>query len=183
MYLQPSGPWTGPYINASNVNLPGNANITRNRTQNVPGSMPPGTYLYAARIGDYPNDVWYQSNFNFVMSGTGAGAWMGNDNNYGESFETENSQTALPSDYAITEAYPNPFNPTTAISYQLPTSSFVNLSVYDVAGNKVAELVNGMRDAGSHSVTFDGSKLASGIYLYKLMAGEFTTTQKMVLMK
>jgi hypothetical protein len=59
----------------------------------------------------------------------------------------------------------------------------VNLTVYDISGRKVAELVNGMRDAGSHEVTFDGSKLASGVYLYKLTAGNYTATQKMVLMK
>jgi hypothetical protein len=80
-------------------------------------------------------------------------------------------------------ASPNPFNPTTAISYQLSAVSFVNLSVYDISGRKVAELVNGMRDAGSHSVTFDGSGLASGIYLYRLTAGDFSAVQKLVLLK
>ncbi len=78
---------------------------------------------------------------------------------------------------------PNPFNPVTAISYQLSAFSFVNLSVYDVQGRQVAKLVNGWRDAGYHEVTFDASDLASGIYLYRIEAGEFTVARKMVLMK
>jgi hypothetical protein len=183
MYLQPSGPWTGPYINAPNVNLPAGANITRARNQNVPGTMPPGSYLYVARIGDYPNDIWNQFNFGFAISTMGSGAWMNNDDNYGEEFGNTPPGALIPTESGISEAYPNPFNPTTAISYQLPTSRFVNLTVYDVAGNKVAELVNGMRDAGTYQVTFDGSNLASGVYLYKLTAGEYTATSKMVLMK
>jgi hypothetical protein len=61
--------------------------------------------------------------------------------------------------------------------------SHVNLGVYDISGRKVAELVDGWRDAGAHEVMFDGSGLASGMYLYRLKAGEFETTGKMVLMK
>ncbi|MBU1652772.1 T9SS type A sorting domain-containing protein [bacterium] len=82
---------------------------------------------------------------------------------------------------------PNPFNPTTAISYQLSAVSRVSLKVYDVQGREVAELVNGWREAGSHQVTFDGSDLASGIYFCRLEASgsENPTymTRKMVLVK
>jgi hypothetical protein len=69
------------------------------------------------------------------------------------------------------------------ISYQLPVVSQVNLSVYDPAGRKVAELVNGWRNAGRHEVNFDGTNLASGVYIYRLTAGTFTASGKMVLMK
>jgi hypothetical protein len=79
--------------------------------------------------------------------------------------------------------HPNPFNPTTTISYQLSAASRVNLSVYDITGRKVAELVNGWRDAGMHEVTFDASSLVSGVYLYHLEAGQFKAHGKMVLMK
>ncbi|TKJ41087.1 hypothetical protein CEE37_05315 [candidate division LCP-89 bacterium B3_LCP] len=78
---------------------------------------------------------------------------------------------------------PNPFNPTTTVSYQLSAVSFVNLYVYDITGRKVAELVRGWRDTGVHEVTFEASDLSSGVYLYRLTAGEFTDTGKMVLMK
>jgi hypothetical protein len=79
--------------------------------------------------------------------------------------------------------YPNPFNPTTVLSYRLPFVSFVNLSVYDITGRKVAYPVNGWEDEGVHNVTFDASDLTSGIYFYRLTAGDRTATGKMVLMK
>jgi flagellar hook assembly protein FlgD len=78
---------------------------------------------------------------------------------------------------------PNPFNPTTAISYQLSANSYVSLKVYDITGRLVATLVDGLREAGAQQVTFDGSNLASGIYLYELTAGSHSATGKMMLMK
>ncbi|MBU0520258.1 right-handed parallel beta-helix repeat-containing protein [bacterium] len=79
--------------------------------------------------------------------------------------------------------YPNPFNPTTVLSYQLSGSCRINLSVDDISGRVVATLVDGWREAGSHQVTFDGSDLASGIYFCRLEAGEVVQTLKMVLVK
>ncbi|RJP77295.1 MAG: T9SS C-terminal target domain-containing protein [Candidatus Zixiibacteriota bacterium] len=78
---------------------------------------------------------------------------------------------------------PNPFNPETAISYRLPASGHVSLRVYDIAGREVATLVNGWRDAGAHEATFDGSGLASGVYLVRLEAGRQQATGRMVLLK
>ncbi|MCX6641157.1 MAG: T9SS type A sorting domain-containing protein [bacterium] len=78
---------------------------------------------------------------------------------------------------------PNPFNPITTISYELRAASFVNLSVYDISGQKVVELVNGVNGVGEHRVTLDGSRLASGIYLYQLEAGEHWAAGKLVLLK
>jgi hypothetical protein len=78
---------------------------------------------------------------------------------------------------------PNPFNPTTAISYQLSAFSQVSLKVYDLSGRLVTTLVDGWREAGSHQVTFDGSNLASGVYLYALQAEGRTVSGKMMLVK
>ncbi|MFH1735914.1 MAG: T9SS type A sorting domain-containing protein, partial [bacterium] len=83
---------------------------------------------------------------------------------------------------------PNPFNPTTAISFQLSAISHVNLSVYDISGRKVVTLIDGFRDAGYHQVTLDGSILASGVYLYRMkvssgLKNPTYMTGKMVLMK
>jgi hypothetical protein len=89
---------------------------------------------------------------------------------------------ALPHQTNITVS-PNPFNPRTTINFALPEASQVRLTVYDVQGHQVAQLVNGWRDAGSHSVAFDGTNLPSGIYVYRLTAGGFDATGKMVLMK
>ncbi|MFH1736021.1 MAG: agmatine deiminase family protein [bacterium] len=82
-----------------------------------------------------------------------------------------------------TSITPNPFNPTTTISYQLSAFSQVSLSVYNISGRKVAELVDGWRDAGSHEAIFDGSGLASGVYLIQLQTDKQVATSKMVLMK
>ena len=79
--------------------------------------------------------------------------------------------------------YPNPLNPTTIISYQLPVNSFVTLNVYDVIGREVRTLVNGPKASGSYTVEFDGSDLPSGVYFYRLRAGDFTSVKKLILLK
>jgi hypothetical protein len=89
----------------------------------------------------------------------------------------------LPAEFALSSAYPNPFNPTTNLAYALPTASNIQLVVYDVTGSEVTTLVNGWRDAGYHEVTFDAEGLASGVYLYRLTAGTFQAEGKMILMK
>jgi hypothetical protein len=85
--------------------------------------------------------------------------------------------------YSLAQNYPNPFNPTTSISYSIAERSAVSLKVYDVLGNEVATLVNTTQDVGAYDVNFDASNLASGLYLYTLKAGSFTSTKKMMLLK
>jgi len=79
--------------------------------------------------------------------------------------------------------YPNPFNPTTVISYQLPKDGIVIVKVYDILGKEVKSLVNEYKSAGNYTVSFDASHLASGIYFYQLRAGNFISTKKMLLLK
>jgi flagellar hook assembly protein FlgD len=93
------------------------------------------------------------------------------------------SVTPLPDAFSVKAAYPNPFNPATMLSFSLPEVAKVTLNVFDVQGRLVATLVNGLREAGQHQVTFDGSNLSSGVYLYTLQAGSYSATGKMVLMK
>jgi len=96
---------------------------------------------------------------------------------------------ALPTAYDLSQNYPNPFNPTTTIRYALPQASQVSLEVYDMLGRRVATLVEGPRAAGYHTAIFDGSALASGVYIYRLRATNQTTgqpfiqTRTLVLMK
>jgi len=85
--------------------------------------------------------------------------------------------------YQLKQNYPNPFNPVTTINYQIPELSFVTLKVYDVLGSEVAILVNEEKLIGRYEVEFDGSELTSGIYFYKLQAGDFIETKKMILIK
>ncbi len=89
----------------------------------------------------------------------------------------------IPTSFALYHNYPNPFNPSTAISYQLSAVSFVTLKVYDMLGREVATLANQRQNAGSYTVTFDAGKLPSGVYFYRLTAGSMTETKKMVLIK
>jgi len=95
----------------------------------------------------------------------------------------EGPLSASPSSFLLLQAYPNPFNPLAAISYQLPAGSFVNLEAYDIAGKLISTLANGWQAAGTHRATFDGAVLPSGIYIYRLTAGEFTAAGKMLLLK
>ncbi|MBI9069949.1 MAG: T9SS type A sorting domain-containing protein [Melioribacteraceae bacterium] len=86
-------------------------------------------------------------------------------------------------EYRLSENYPNPFNPTTKISYQLPESGFVSLKVYNSLGKEVAELVNEVKGAGRYNATFNASKLSSGIYFYTIQVNDFVQTNKMLLVK
>lgn len=88
----------------------------------------------------------------------------------------------IPQEYS-TSNHPNPFNPTTTISYQLPENSFVTIKVFDILGKEVATLVNEIKPAGYYSVNFNGSKLSSGIYIYTLSANGIIHTKKMLLAK
>ena len=100
---------------------------------------------------------------------------------------------ALPTEYSLSENYPNPFNPSTTIEFLLPQPSFVTLKVFNILGQEVASLLNHEVEAGTHRIAFDASaisrfstqqaELGSGVYLYRLTTGEFTATKKMVLIR
>ena len=90
---------------------------------------------------------------------------------------------SVPSDFSLSQNYPNPFNPSTQISFSIPENSNVVLKVYDVSGKEIATLVNETKSSGNYHVVFDASKYASGIYFYKITAGSFTDTRKMILLK
>jgi hypothetical protein len=89
----------------------------------------------------------------------------------------------LPGAFLLAQNYPNPFNPSTKINYQISQNDFVSLKVYNVLGNEVATLVNEVKPAGNYEVTFDARSLSSGTYFYKLQAGSFVETKKMMLLK
>lgn len=104
-------------------------------------------------------------------------------------FKTINIKSSLPEKFEMNQNYPNPFNPTTKITFTLPKDSKVNLSVYNILGERVAELVNGEKKSGYYEYNFDGSRLASGMYIYKIHVypavgeGEFSSVKKMLLLK
>ena len=89
----------------------------------------------------------------------------------------------VPQTFALEQNYPNPFNPSTAISYQLPVAGNVSLKVFDMLGKEVATLVNARQEAGAYTVNFNANNLSSGVYFYRLQAGNFVQTRKMMLVK
>jgi hypothetical protein len=95
----------------------------------------------------------------------------------------DNKNNLIISNYILEQNYPNPFNPITKIKYQIPEISFVTIKIYDVLGNEISTIVNEEKPAGNHNVDFTASSLPSGIYFYRLQAGDFIQTKKMVLLK
>ena len=93
------------------------------------------------------------------------------------------SNYQIPQEFSLKQNYPNPFNPSTIINYEIPKSSLVTLKVYDVLGREVATLINEEKSAGKYNVTFNASKYSSGIYFYRITAGNFSQIKKMVLLK
>ena len=107
-----------------------------------------------------------------------------------QNFDYSNGVTAVndmnniaPILYSLNQNYPNPFNPSTAITFAMPASGQVSLKVYDILGCEVATLVNGMQEAGTHTAYFNANTMASGIYFYKLSAGNFNQVRKMLFVK
>ena len=94
-----------------------------------------------------------------------------------------NELPALASQFHMSQNYPNPFNPRTIVSYQVSGVSSVKLAVYDILGREVAVLVNEKKPAGTYEVMFDGSGLPSGVYIYRLVAGSFVDSKRMILLK
>ncbi len=101
----------------------------------------------------------------------------------GQTTSVREDERAVPRTIDLSQNYPNPFNPATEIQYQLPSSGHVTLKVYNLVGQEVATLVNRYQQPGNKTVSFDGSGLSSGIYLYRLTAGTYTKVRKMVLLR
>ena len=89
----------------------------------------------------------------------------------------------VPNRIILSQNYPNPFNPSKTIKYGIPERSFVELRIYDILGREVTLLVNEQQEAGYYEINFNAAILSSGIYLYRLQAGDFIHTKKMILMK
>ena len=131
----------------------------------VTGYMFNGTTAGAGVVyaGNGPTNVWY--NGSDIIT------------------ETNKISSIVPDEYNLSQNYPNPFNPVTKIEFAIPKNNFVTLKVYDLTGREVAVLLNNNFTAGKYEVSFDGTKLSSGVYFYKLISGDFTSVKKMILVK
>jgi hypothetical protein len=106
-----------------------------------------------------------------------------NGTTYGTIVSAKDYGEVIPRLFVLTQNYPNPFNPATKIKYQIPELSFVTLKVYDVLGNETVTLVNGEKQIGSYELEFNAKHSPSGVYFYRLEAGSFVETKKMVLLR
>jgi len=93
------------------------------------------------------------------------------------------SEGNIPNQFNLSQNYPNPFNPLTKINYSIPKGTNVSIRIYDILGRLVRTLVNEFREAGTYNINFDGSNLSSGVYFYRIEAGDFVESKKMVLIK
>jgi len=110
------------------------------------------------------------------------GAQIG-DRIFGTITDVTNATTTILNGFSLLPAYPNPFNPSTQITYSLPRAADVILKIYDLLGREVALLVNERKPAGEHTVSWDAAGIPTGVYFYRLIAGEFVETKKMVVIK
>jgi uncharacterized repeat protein (TIGR02543 family) len=167
--------------------------LTVNRTGQGTTSPIPGTYYGSASysITALPNTGYSFNSWSGAATGTTnpvtiamAGnktltAQFGNVNISSHEIQFEE----IPTEFALQQNYPNPFNPTTTIRYAIPTDSHVTLLVFNALGQEISELVNNEKSAGFYDVTFDAAGLASGVYFYRIQAGNFVQTRKLMVVK
>lgn len=155
-----AGTWQGVYLSTDQ-----GSNWT-----DVSYGLPPNSSVSCLAIND-----------SSIFAGTYGGLWA--RPLYQVPTGIEQNDMQLPSQFSLLQNYPNPFNPSTTIEYKLPRNAFVVLKIFDVLGREVETLVNGRQNAGDHVAKFEGSDLPSGVYFFRLQAGTYTDTKKMVLLK
>jgi Lamin Tail Domain/Secretion system C-terminal sorting domain len=149
----------------------------------IPGWAPGGTYSFVGRIG-YPT-IYISDEFEFTKDGPSADGWTTEMwMNLFEIAGNGDALSALPVEFNVGNAYPNPFNPTASIEIALPEASQVNVTVFNTIGQRVATVASGSYQAGWHTFMVDGSHLASGVYFVQAeVQGQLNQMQKIVLMK
>jgi len=131
------------------------------------------------------NDITCDNNGNIFVTGDLYGAAVTRIQNFAYSSSVGINQVSAetPAGFSLFQNFPNPFNPTTIIKFEIPKASFVKLAVYDIAGREAAMLVNNNLIAGKYEYSFEGSSLSGGVYFYRLITESFSSTKKMVLVK
>ncbi len=183
MVLLPTGSWYGPTLGPVTLTLPAGGSLARLRSQSIPGSAPAGAYTYRGYVGDYATVKWDSSSFGFTKLTTGDGPFVSGWENTGESFAPWIAASELPAQFAFRGCSPNPFNPVTAVLFDLPTAARVEIRIFDALGRQVALLQDGTMSAGTHNLRWEASGLASGVYFLRFRADDFIATNKLLLLK
>lgn len=177
------GGYTQLVIMRSNMYISPSGTIARSLLLSVSGSVPGGTYEYYARVGDYPSTIIAEDNFQFFKSYISDGQpWVEETTVTG--WEDPVIVTPfVPETFNVSQAYPNPFNPQTTIEFDLPETADITLSVYNLQGQKVVDLVTGTMEAGHYKVHWNAAGYPSGTYIYRFNSDLGQSVGKMVLMK
>jgi len=181
----PDGSTSEPVFIRYTFGIGAGVSFSRDMNQFVPARAPGGDYTFNAYAGSYSSGtIFSEDHFDFDKSGfdaNGGGEWL--LTGWEEEPAGITAVIQLPEKYELSSASPNPFNPTTNLSFALPEAGRVKLLVFNTLGRQVATLSDGWKTAGWHTAAFDGSQLSSGIYFYTLQAGDFIQTKKMLLVK
>lgn len=183
MVILPNGAVYGPIIRRDRLVIPPGATILRTLNQNVPMSAPFGAYTYKGYVGVYPDSVQDEDDFDFNKL---AGESSPNHNLGWAVFGWDDFDVSAPllsSSCILHPCNPNPFNPTTTVSFELRDEGMVNLAVYDATGRIIEKLSEGFYPAGTHQFVWDASAMPSGVYFARLKAGNSVQTQKLLLVK
>ncbi len=190
--LLPDSTMFGPAILREDVTFQPMNHLSRLMIQEIPESATIGRYTYYGHVGDYSTqEIWHEDSFTFIKvdydvgsSGEQISSWNLSGWEDPETLTGE-PEEILPTEFALLGAYPNPFNPTTTIRFALPVASRVRLDVFDINGCRVGVGLAPTRQypSGAHELTFDGSHLSSGIYIYRLQAADYQASGKMALIK
>jgi hypothetical protein len=184
MLTLPNGNSYGPIRRYRHVPLdPDEIIYVESVVQDVPAFAPAGDYVYRAYAGLYPYAVDSAKLYftkTVTAGGTEAAEWA--VYNWFDSDELT-ADVSLPGGIALLGNYPNPFNASTRIDYIISSGAYVNLDIYNIAGQKVSTLVDAFQPAGTHSAIWDGSGVSSGVYFYVLTTGDSSKTRRMTLIK
>jgi hypothetical protein len=160
------------------ITLDAGQSTTRNVRQNIPANAPAGVYTLTGHVGTFPSPIEASSSFTFEKQ-----AASGKADGPVSDEEGFAPTAAVPTQVVLHRNYPNPFNPVTTFRFELPAAAPVRLVVYDLMGRVVAVLVDGVQEAGVHTVAFDATTLPSGTYLYRLETPQGRLTRTMTVMK
>jgi hypothetical protein len=134
----------------------------------------PTNAKYYVKVYERPTKVWIEQDQTITVTITPV---------YGEAPAKKLAEGIAVTEFALEQNHPNPFNPTTVITYQVPKQSHVTIKVYDILGKEIIELVNSTKATGIYNVTFDASNLSSGTYIYRMDAGKYVESKKMIILK
>jgi len=165
----------------SGLNLAPGASISRNMTQNVPGSAPAGVYTYWGHAGIHPSAVFAEDSFPFTKSGVDGAFGSLGWNIFG--WDNEAITAVLPTEFKLGQNHPNPFNPATSFNIEVPELTQVAVKVYDLLGRQTAVLAEGILSPGVYTLEWDASRNSAGIYFIRMQAGSYTGVIKAVLVK